>query len=90
MDLDLFELEEEQQELFEHFRLVADRGQEPVRLDKYIATHQEDTSRHRERRRPHNRTHEGAAADEQHAPPGNIPRLPLDADKGQHELPNLA
>ena len=47
MDLDLFELEDEQQELFEHFRLVADRGQEPVRLDKYIATHQEGTSRHR-------------------------------------------
>ena len=33
--------------LFEHFRLVADRGQEPVRIDKFIATHQEDTSRSR-------------------------------------------
>ena len=47
MDLDLFELEDGQQELYEHFRLVADKGQEPVRLDKYIATHQEGTSRHR-------------------------------------------
>ena len=34
-------------ELFEHFRLVADKGQEPVRLDKFIASHQEDTSRSR-------------------------------------------
>ena len=47
MDLDLLELEDGQQELYEHFRLVADKGQEPVRLDKYIATHQEGTSRHR-------------------------------------------
>ena len=35
------------EELFEHFRLVADKGQAPVRLDKFIATHQEDTSRSR-------------------------------------------
>ena len=34
-------------QMFEHFRLVADAGQEPVRVDKYIATHQEDTSRNR-------------------------------------------
>ena len=34
-------------ELFEHFRLNVDPGQEPVRIDKYIATHQEDSSRHR-------------------------------------------
>ena len=39
--------EDEQQEMFEHFRLVVDRGQEPDRIDRYIATHQEDTSRHR-------------------------------------------
>ncbi|MBR6055350.1 MAG: RluA family pseudouridine synthase [Bacteroidales bacterium] len=39
--------EEEQQEMFEHFRLVVDKGQEPDRIDRYIATHQEDTSRHR-------------------------------------------
>ena len=34
-------------EMFEHFRMVVDRGQEPVRIDKYIADHQEDTSRNR-------------------------------------------
>ena len=39
--------EDEQQEMFEHFRLVVDKGQEPDRIDRYIATHQEDTSRHR-------------------------------------------
>ena len=33
--------------MFEHFRLVADKGQAPVRVDKFIATHQEDTSRNR-------------------------------------------
>ncbi|MCQ2156173.1 MAG: RluA family pseudouridine synthase [Bacteroidales bacterium] len=36
-----------EQELFEHFRLVADKGQAPVRLDKYMSTHMEDTSRNR-------------------------------------------
>lgn len=39
--------EEEQQEMFEHFRLEADRGQGPVRVDKYLADHLQDTSRHR-------------------------------------------
>ena len=43
---DLFELED-QQEMFEHFRLVADKGQAPVRVDKYLSTHVEGTSRHR-------------------------------------------
>ena len=33
------EEEEVGQEMFEHFRLVADRGQEPIRVDKFIATH---------------------------------------------------
>ena len=33
--------------MFEHFRLVVDPGQEPVRIDKYMAGHLENTSRHR-------------------------------------------
>ena len=37
--------QEDEQEMFEHFRLVADKGQAPLRVDKFIATHQEDTSR---------------------------------------------
>ena len=40
-------LEDEQQEMFEHFRLVADRGQEPLRIDKFLADHLSDTSRNR-------------------------------------------
>ena len=36
-----------EEELFEHFRLVVDPGQAPVRVDKYMATHMEDTSRNR-------------------------------------------
>ncbi|MBQ1679613.1 MAG: RluA family pseudouridine synthase [Bacteroidales bacterium] len=39
--------EDEQQEMFEHFRLEADRGQSPLRIDKYLADHLQDTSRHR-------------------------------------------
>ena len=39
--------QEDEQEMFEHFRLVADKGQAPLRVDKFIATHQEDTSRSR-------------------------------------------
>ncbi len=35
------------QEMFEHFRFVVDRGQEPMRIDKYLALHMEYTSRHR-------------------------------------------
>lgn len=34
-------------EMFEHFRLLVDKGQEPERIDKFIASHQEDTSRNR-------------------------------------------
>ncbi len=39
--------EDEQQEMFEHFRLVADRGQSQLRIDKYLADHLQDTSRNR-------------------------------------------
>ena len=39
--------EDDLQEMFEHFRLVADRGQSPLRIDKYLADHLQDTSRHR-------------------------------------------
>ena len=34
-------------ELFEHFRLVVDQGQAPLRIDRYMSAHMEDTSRHR-------------------------------------------
>ena len=37
----------EPQEMFEHFRLEVDPGQAPVRIDKYMSTHLEDTSRNR-------------------------------------------
>ena len=38
---------EEEEPQFEHFRLTVDAGQEPVRVDKYMATHLEKTSRNR-------------------------------------------
>ena len=45
-DLDQLPSDEEQG-MFEHFRLNVDKGQEPMRVDKYMSTHMEDTSRHR-------------------------------------------
>lgn len=38
---------EDGQEVFEHFRLNVDAGQSPIRIDRYMAEHLEDTSRHR-------------------------------------------
>lgn len=38
---------DDEQGMFEHFRLNVDKGQEPMRVDKYMSTHLEDTSRHR-------------------------------------------
>ena len=39
--------DDEEQGMFEHFRLNVDKGQAPIRIDKYMAAHMEDTSRHR-------------------------------------------
>ena len=39
--------EDEQQEMFEHYRFDIAAGQVPMRVDKYLATHMEFTSRHR-------------------------------------------
>lgn len=36
-----------EQELFEHFRLVVDKGQSPLRIDKFLASKMESTSRNR-------------------------------------------
>ena len=41
------ELLDEEQEMFEHFRLEVDPGQAPLRIDKYMTAHLERTSRHR-------------------------------------------
>ena len=40
-------LDEEGQELFEHFRLVADKGQVPLRVDKFLCEHMPHQSRNR-------------------------------------------
>lgn len=39
--------EEEQDELYEHFSLTADKGQSAMRLDKYLSSHMENCSRAR-------------------------------------------
>jgi len=50
MEEELFDIqpvEDEEQGMFEHFRLGVDPGQEPVRVDKFMVQHLENTSRHR-------------------------------------------
>lgn len=47
LELDGLQPEDEEQGMFEHFRFVVDAGQEPIRIDKYMSSHMEDTSRHR-------------------------------------------
>jgi len=44
---EIIEVEDEEQGMFEHFRLNVDAGQVPVRIDKFMSSHLEDTSRHR-------------------------------------------
>ncbi|MBR1435815.1 MAG: RluA family pseudouridine synthase, partial [Bacteroidales bacterium] len=39
--------EDDEQGMFEHFRMNVDPGQEPLRVDKYMSNHLESTSRHR-------------------------------------------
>lgn len=39
--------EDEEQGMFEHFRMTVDPGQEPLRVDKYMSSHLMETSRHR-------------------------------------------
>jgi len=39
--------EDEEQGMFEHFRLNVDQRQAPMRIDKFMSTHLEDTSRNR-------------------------------------------
>ena len=53
-DIDIFseELEEyavsgDQTPLFEHFRVIADKGQTPLRVDKFLTDHLEHASRNR-------------------------------------------
>jgi 23S rRNA pseudouridine1911/1915/1917 synthase len=44
---EIIEVEDVEQGMFEHFRLNVDAGQVPIRIDKFMAAHLEDTSRHR-------------------------------------------
>jgi len=47
IEFDEVSSEDEQQEMFEHYRFVVDKGQSMLRIDKYITDHMEQTSRHR-------------------------------------------
>ncbi len=47
LDEDVDEGDEQGGGLYEHFRVVADRGQQLLRVDKFLMDHLRDTSRHR-------------------------------------------
>ncbi len=47
LPLDPDALDDEQQLLYEHYRFVVDRGQEPLRVDKYMSEHLPHSSRNR-------------------------------------------
>ena len=40
-------LEDDEQQLYEHFRIEADKGQEPLRIDKFLFEHMQHSSRNR-------------------------------------------
>ena len=44
---DIDDNDDENNELYEHFRVVADRGQQLLRVDKFLQDHLPDTSRNR-------------------------------------------
>ena len=46
-DLDQLVEDDEQQQLYEHFRIEVDRGQVPVRIDKFLFEHLQHSSRNR-------------------------------------------
>ncbi|MDD2595763.1 MAG: RluA family pseudouridine synthase [Bacteroidales bacterium] len=46
-DIEDVACEDEEQEMFEHYRFAVDKGQSLLRIDKYITDHMEQTSRHR-------------------------------------------
>ena len=41
------DLLDDDQQLYEHFRIVVDRGQEPLRIDKFLTEHTQHTTRNR-------------------------------------------
>lgn len=45
--IDEVQTEEEDQPMFEHYRFELEKGQSPLRVDKYLAAHMEHSSRHR-------------------------------------------
>lgn len=46
-EIDLTSGEDDEEELFEHFRFVADKGQKPLRVDKFLMNFVENTSRNK-------------------------------------------
>lgn len=46
-EIDENELEDDGQQLYEHYRIEVDQGQEPLRIDKFLTEHMQHTTRNR-------------------------------------------
>ncbi len=54
MEGEEFDISEDEQEQFEHYRIVADKGQEPIRIDRFLMDRIPNTSRTKLQESAHN------------------------------------
>lgn len=80
---------QEIQEMFEHFRFVVDKGQTPLRIDKYLSTHMENTSRHRIQlaiKQEYIRVNDRVVKANYIAKPGDVITLVMPFEKHEYEI----
>ena len=80
---------QEIQEMFEHFRFVVDKGQTPLRIDKYLSTHMENTSRHRIQlaiKQEYIRVNDTVVKANYIAKPGDVITLVMPFEKHEYEI----
>lgn len=80
---------QEIQEMFEHFRFVVDKGQTPLRIDKYLSTHMENTSRHRIQlaiKQEYIRVNDTVIKANYIAKPGDVITLVMPFEKHEYEI----
>ena len=75
--------------MFEHFRFVVDKGQTPLRIDKYLSTHMENTSRHRIQlaiKQEYIRVNDTVVKANYIAKPGDVITLVMPFEKHEYEI----
>lgn len=80
---------QEIQEMFEHFRFVVDKGQTPLRIDKYLSTHMENISRHRIQlaiKQEYIRVNDTVVKANYIAKPGDVITLVMPFEKHEYEI----